>query len=235
MKQMKLWGVLFALIVATNTLDAETKRYEIQSGIIEYTISGSGNMMGIQTQIDGKSKTLFKEWGAVELHEETSKSVIMGREEVTHQTTKIDHGKVYVVDYEQKIIHQYDHTMLIQSEYKEFAKSAKEVILSMNGSKTGEETILGYICEIWEAKHMKLWLHKGIMLKSQVRVMGRTHTTEATNIQFNITVSDQDIKLPDFPIKIIQDNHSNTPSQMPQMTPEQIQQMQEMMKNFTQK
>jgi len=233
MKQMRIWSVLFALILAATTLHAETKRYEIRSGIIEYTISGDGNMMGIQTQIDGQSKTLFKEWGEVQLHEETSKSVIMGREENTHQTTKIDHDKVSIVDYEQKSIVQYDHTMLMQSEYKDLAKSAKEMMLSMGGTKTGEETILGYICEIWETKHMKLWLHKGIMLKSQVRVMGRTHTTEATNIQFNISISDEDLKLPDFPIKVRQDN--NTPSHMPQMTPEQIQQMQEMMKNFTQK
>ena len=233
MKQMRIWSVLFALILATNTLHADTKRYEIRSGIIEYTISGGGNMMGIQTQIDGQSKTLFKEWGEVQLHEETSKSVIMGREENTHQTTKIDHDKVSIVDYEQKSIVQYDHTMLMQSEYKDLAKSAKEMMLSMGGTKTGEETILGYTCEIWETKHMKLWLHKGIMLKSQVRVMGRTHTTEATNIQFNISISDEDLKLPDFPIKVRQDN--NTPSHMPQMTPEQIQQMQEMMKNFTQK
>ena len=75
----------------------------------------------------------------------------------------------------------------------------------------------------------------GIMLKSKVRIMGRTHTTEATNVQFNTSVSDEDLKLPDFPIEVMQDNHSNTPSQMPQLTPEQIQQMQEMMKNFTQK
>jgi hypothetical protein len=235
MKHMKIWGLFFALILAVNTLHAETKRYEIKSGIIEYTISGDGNMMGIQTRIDGKSKTLFKEWGEVQLHEETSKSVIMGREEVTHQTTKIDHDKVYIVDYAQKSTVQYDHTMLMQSEYKGLDKSAEEMILSMGGTKTGEETILGYICEIWETKHMKLWLHKGIMLKSQVRVMGRTHTTEATKIQFNIAVSDEDLKLPDFPIKVKQDNDSNTPSHMPQLTPEQLQQMQEMMKNFTQK
>ncbi len=235
MKQMKIWGVLFTLILATNTLQAETKRYEIKSGIIEYTISGGGNMMGIQTQIDGKSKTLFKEWGEVELHDETSKSVIMGREEYTHQTTKIDNDKVYIVDYEQKIIHQYDHTMLVASEYKDLAKSEKEMMLSMGGTKTGEESILGNLCEVWEAKHMKLWLYKGIILKSKVRIMGRTHTTEATNIQFNISVSDEDLKLPDFPIKVIQDNNNDTPSQMPQLTPEQIQQMQEMMKNFTQK
>ena len=159
----------------------------------------------------------------------------MGREEYTHQTTKIDNDKVYIVDYEQKIIHQYDHTMLVASEYKDLAKSAKEMMLSMGGTKTGEESILGNLCEVWEAKHMKLWLYKGIILKSKVRIMGRTHTTEATNIQFNISVSDEDLKLPDFPIKVIQDNNNDTPSQMPQLTPEQIQQMQEMMKNFTQK
>lgn len=239
MKQMKIWSAVFALILATSTLNAETKRYEIKSGIIEYAISGGGNMMGIQTKIEGTSKAIFKEWGKVELHEETTKSVIMGREEHTRQTTKIVAGKVYLVDYEQKTIVQYDPSMLMQSEHKELAKSAKEMMLAMGGTKTGEETIHNYDCEVWEAKHMKFWLHKGVMLKSQVRVMGRTHTTEATNIQFNISVSDEDLKLPDFPVKTmeehIQENNGDTPSQMPQMTPEQIQQMQEMMKSFTQK
>ena len=237
MKQMKIWSVVFTLILATSTLNAETKRYEIKSGIIEYAISGGGNTMGIQTKIEGTSKAVFKEWGNVELHEETTKSVIMGREEQSHQTTKIDSGKVYVVDYEQKSIVQYDPAMLMQSEHKELAKSAKEMMLSMGATKTGEETIRDYLCEVWETKHMKLWLHKGIMLKSNVRVMGRTHTTEATNIQFNISISDKDLKLPDFPVKTmeehIQEDNGHTPSQMPQMTPEQIQQMQEMMKNFT--
>ena len=235
MKQMKIWGLLFALILATCTLQAETKRYEIKSGIIDYTISGGGNMMGIETRIEGKSKTLFKEWGEVELHDETSKTVIMDREESNHQTTKIDHDNVYIVDYKQKSIAQYDHTMLKQSNYKELAKNAKEMMLSRGGRKTGEERILDYLCEVWETDYMKLWLYKGVMLKSLVMVMGSTHTTEATNIQFNIAVSDEDLELPDFPVKVIQDNNSNTPSQMPQMTPEQIQQMQEMMKNFTQK
>lgn len=241
MKQMKVWSALFTLILAMSSLSSETKRYEIKSGIVEYAISGGGNMMGIQTKIEGKSKLLFKEWGKVELHEETTKSIIMGREEQTHQTTKIDSGKVYVVDYEQKSIVQYDPSMLMQSEHKELAKSAKEMMLSMGATKTGEETIHDYPCEVWEAKHMKLWLHKGVMLKSNVRVMGRTHTTEATNIQFNISVSDDDLKLPDFPLKTMEEKmqegkgNGNTPSQMPQMTPEQMQQMQEMMKIFTQK
>jgi len=237
MKQIKILSAVFALILATVNLNAETKRYEIKSGIIEYAISGGGNMMGIETKTEGKSKAFFKEWGEVELHEETTKSVIMGREENTHQTTKINNGKVYVVDYEQKTIvqYEYDPSMLGHSEHKDLAKSGKEMMLAMNATKTGEESVLDYLCEVWETPKIKLWLHKGVMLKSKVKVMGITHTTEATNIQFNISVSDEDFKLPDFPIKTMEENNGNTPSQMPQMTPEQMQQMRDMMKNFTQK
>lgn len=231
MKQMKRWGLLFVIILATNTLDAETKRYEIQSAIIEYATQSSGNMMGIQTKTEGKSKVVFKEWGNVELREERTRSVIMGKEAHSHQTTKIDHDKVYIVDYEQKSIQQYDPEMLRQSQYRGLSKNAKEMIRSMDGRKTGEETLLGYDCEIWETQQIKLWLYKGIMLKSITTMMGLTHTTEATNIHLNIPVSDEDLKLPDFPISM----QEGDPTQIPQMTPEQIQQMQEMMKNFTQK
>lgn len=239
MKQMKIWGVVFALILTTGTINAQTKRYEIKSGIIEYAVKGGGNMMGIQTQITGTSKAVFKEWGNVELHEDTTNSVIMGREEHTRQTTKIESGKVYVVDYEQKSIIQYDPSTLMQTEHKDLTKSAKEMMLAMGATKTAEETILGYDCEVWETQQMKLWLHKGVMLKSKASIMGITHMTEATNIQLNASVSDEDLKLPDFPVKTIkehiQEKNSDTPSQMPQLTPEQIQQMQEMMKSFTQK
>ncbi len=232
MKQMKLWGVLCALMLATTTLMAETQRYEIQSAIIEYTTGSSGNMMGIQTQTEGTNKVVFKAWGDVELREERTRSVIMGKEAHTHQTTKIDHDKVYIVDYEQKIIHQYDPTTLTRSQYKDIAKNAQEMLRSMGGVKTGKERLLGYDCEIWETQQIKLWLYKGIILKSVTTMMGLTHTTEATNIQIDVSVSDAALKLPDFPIKTMQ---QDDPSHMPQMTPEQIQQMQEMMKNFTQK
>jgi len=235
MKQMKIWGVLFALILSVSTLHAETKRYEIKSGIIKYTVKGGGNMMGIQTKIEGTSKALFSNWGNVELHEDTTKSIIMGREEHTRQTTKIDNGKVYVVDYEQKVIVQYDPSALMQSEHKDLAKSSKEMILAMGGKKTGEASIQGYDCEVWETQQIKLWLHKGVLLKSEANIMGITHSTEATNINLDASVSDEDLKLPDFPIQTMEESMKNNNSNMPQMTPEQMQQMQEMMKSFTQK
>jgi len=66
--------------------------------------------------------------------------------------------------------------------------------------------------------------------------MGITQTTKAANVQFNVSMSDEDFKLPDFPVKTMEENkqqdNGNAPSQM---TPEQMQQMQDMMKNFTQR
>lgn len=238
MKQIKICCVVLVLILTASNLHAETKRYEVKSGIIEYVISGGGNIMGIQTKTEGKSKVFFKDWGNVELHDETIKSVIMGGEDQTHQTTKIDNGKVYTVDYQKKIIIQLDPEMVLQSEYKDLGKSAKETMLAMGGKKTGEATLLGYECEIWEMTPLKMWMHKGIMLKSEANIMGMTHTTVATDIKLDASVSDEDLTLPDFPVKTIQEMKNNDsddiPQQMPKMTPEQMQQMREMMKNFSQ-
>jgi len=230
---MKFWSAVFALILAVTTIQAETKRYETKSGIIEYTTNSSGNMMGIETKMSGTNKVIFKDWGNVELHQSNTKSVVMGREENTKDTTKIENGKVYVVDYEQKIIIEYDASKLMNTQYKDLAKSSKELLNEMGGKKVGEASILGYDCEVWEMPMIKLWLHKGLALKTEANIMGIINTMEATNVQLDVSVSDEDLKLPDFPIKTMQEVH--TPSEMPQMTPEQMQQMQEMMKSFTQR
>ena len=233
MKKIKILAALFSLILTLTTLHADTKRYEVKSGVIDYTISGSGEMMGIKTQMSGTNKVIFKEWGNIELHHNTSKSVVMGREEHTKDTTKIENGKVYVVDYDQKIIVEYETSKLMHTQYKDLAKSSKEMLNEMGGKKVGEESILGYECEVWEMPQIKLWLYKGIALKSEANIMGITNTMEATNVQLDVSISDDQLKLPDFPIKSMQE--ANSPSQMPQMTPEQMQQMQEMMKSFTKK
>ena len=231
MMKMKLYSAIFTLILAVSTLHAETKRYKVRSGIIEYATTGSGNMMGIETQMSGTNRVVFKAWGEVELHQSTTESVVMGRKEKTQDTTKIENGKVYVVDYEQKIIVAYEASKLMHTQYKDLAKSSKEMLKEMGGKKVGEGSILGYQCEIWEMPQIKLWLYKGIALKSEANIMGITNTMEATNVQLDISISEDQFKLPDFPVKSMQEAHS--PSEMPQMTPDQIQQMQEMMKNFT--
>ena len=230
MKKIKIWGVVLLALTLT-TLNAQTKRYEVKSGIVEYKISQSGNMMGVKIQGNGTAKTVFKEWGDTELHSEESRTITMGTTEHTKQMMKIENGKVYHVDFDQKVIYEQSIQDVMHSEDKELVMSGKEMLTSMGGKKIGEEKFMGYACEIWEMMQVKVWIHKGIMLKSEADIMGIKNTTVATKIELDVSVSDALLQLPDYPIK----KGAKQNNMMPEMTPEQMQQMQEMMKNFTKK
>jgi len=232
---MKRYLLLIAFALLT-TLNAGVKRYEVKSGIIEYTITHSGNMMGMSMNGKGTAKTSFKEWGNIELHTEKSESVTMGMKEREQVMTKIDNGKVFVVDFNKKVIYEYTPELLANSEHKDLVKTGKKMLTAMGGKKIGQEEFMGYECEVWSMMHVKIWLHKGIMLKSEADMMGIKHTTVASKVNLDVPVSDKDLTLPDFPIKsademMIPDN--DLQDSMPQLTPEQMQQMQEMMKSFT--
>lgn len=237
MKHFKLWITLFITFAMVTTLSAETKRYEVKSGIIEYTITHSGNMMGMAINGKGTAKTVFKEWGNVELHSEESQSTTMGMKEREQEMTKIDNGEVFIVDFNENVIYKYTPELLANSENKDIIKTGKEMLTGMGGKKIGEEKFMGYHCEIWQMMHVKLWLHKGLMLKSEADMMGMKHSTVATKIDLDASVSDNDLKLPNLPIRsasemmMYEDGGNQEP--MPQLTPEQMQQMQEMMKNFS--
>ena len=232
MKHIKLLAVLLIGFGLT-TLSAETKRYEVKSGIIEYTITLSGNMMGMKMQGSGTAKTAFKEWGNVELHSEESQTNTMGMKEHDKQMTKIENGMVYNVDFDQKVIYQLSMDALANSEDKDLVSTGKEMLVSMGGKKIGEEKFMGYDCEVWEMMKVKIWLHKGVMLKSEADMMGIKNTMVATKIELDISVPDDAFKLPSYPIQ--KGKKQEQMNEVPQMTPEQMQQMQEMMKNFTQR
>lgn len=237
---MKHINILFVLLVgifgSTWLMAEHIKRYDVKSGIVTYEITHSGNMMGIKIQGKGEAKTVFKEWGNVELHSEQSQTTTMGHVEKTHELTKFDNGKVYVVDYGANVIYEYSPAMLAKPEYKDLVKTGKKSLKAMGGKKIGEEKFMGYECEVWEMMHVKLWLYKGLMLKSQADIMGMKHQTVAKDIKLNVSVSDSQLQLPKLPVKkaslpMMPDDEEK----MPQLTPEQMQQMQEMMKSFSQR
>jgi hypothetical protein len=122
--------------------------------------------------------------------------------------------------------------MLATTQNRDLTKTGKEMMKSMGGEKVGEEKFMGYTCEVWKMLAVKVWLYKGIMLKSESDMMGMKHTTTATKIDFDTSVSNDDLKLPNFPIQKPPAMPKQEENNMPQMTPEQMQQMQEMMKNY---
>ncbi|MBN2768607.1 MAG: hypothetical protein JXQ68_05850 [Campylobacterales bacterium] len=240
MRQMRMLIIWFLCAGLTTLLNADTKRYDIKSGIIKYAITGNGNMMGVSMQTSGTATSIFRDWGSEELYEEQVSSVTMGQKTQEHEMSKLVDGKAYIVDFENKVILDYSGQVLTNSEYGDMLQKGKDTLIAMGGKKVGEEEFMGYDCEIWELAPAKIWIYKGVMLKSEASMMGVKYTTAAVEVDFDVSVSDSQLKLPDFPIKtisagMIPSNQSTDEEEgdMPQLTPEQMLELQEAMKGFS--
>ena len=238
MRQMKRLGVLLLLMGFVTLLSADTKkRYDVESGIIKYKITGGGNVMGVSMEVSGDATSAFRNWGSEELYEEQTSSVTMGQKTQEHQMSKLVDGKAYIVDFANKIILDYSGQVLTNSEYSDMMQQGKDMLIAMGGKKVGEEEFMGYDCEIWELAPAKIWVHKGVMLKSEASMMGIKYTTAAVEVDLDASVSDDQLQMPDFPIKEVTTNMLSNSTMgadgAPQMSPEEMQQLQEAMKNFS--
>lgn len=121
---MKKLGLIISMVSALVVgAQADSKRYEIESGKIEYTTTTTGNVMGIATTDKGVSKLLFKEYGNLEINKENSTTTTMGQTTTNHQTMKIEDGKLYSVDFKHKKILLMDtNASWTKSKYGQYGK-----------------------------------------------------------------------------------------------------------------
>ncbi len=202
-----------SLSVSSEKQENKLKRYDVKSGIIHYTATTSGKVMGSVITGSGTESLYFKDWGAIELLEEqstqTTETNIFGRKNTettnTHTMSKLDNGESYHVDFDKKqIFLRRDMAMDMTKVFHPNADAGdvgKNTLEGMGGKKIGEENFLGYNCEIWDIMGAKQWMYKGAVLKIEMIVMGITTIKEATSAKFNVSVSDKYFKLPNFPIQ----------------------------------
>ena len=227
---MKKISLLLVLIFGVVSLFADMKRYEIKSAQIQYEISGSGNMMGMTTKISGTSSLIFKDYGNIEISHEKFSQDIMGQKEITEDITKLDSGTVYSVNLEDKVI--YKQEIPLDSDDPTLSLKGKKSLEALGGKKLGSEKILGYNCEVWELSGVKMWMYKSVPLKTETNTMGIVQTQIAKDVKFDISISDDKFKLPNYPIKTRADMMGEAMKGMENMTPEQQKMMQDMMKNM---
>jgi hypothetical protein len=217
MKKISLILVIAALFIscnndAQNTNNNNLKRYKVKSGIIIYNIATSGKVMGSVISGSGTEKLYFKDWGAIELLEEesitTTKMKMFGQKstetENVHTISKLDNGESYHVDFKKKEIYAgRDMAMDMVKMFhptSDAGETGKSMTDGMGGKVIGNETFLGYDCEIYDLMGSKQWIYKGVTLKMEVTVMGITTIKTATSAKFDVSISNSYFELPDFPI-----------------------------------
>ena len=189
-------------------IDSKYKRYNVESGIIKYKTTISGKVMGSVITGEGESSLYFKDYGALELKEEestqTTEMNFFGtknkEEEKNHSMTKMENDVVYAVDFENKKISKMQNFPAEMFKGIDVNKAGMKMLETMGGKKTGTEKFKGYECEVWDLNGSKQYFYKGIPLRSEVKIMGITNITEATDVKFDTKVSDSKFELPDFEI-----------------------------------
>ncbi len=212
---MKKINILLSFLVVLASCSGNSqnklKRYEVKSGIVKYTSTISGKVIGSKIAGSGTENLYFKDWGALELKETTSEQTttmkFFGKEKVettsTHVINKLDNGESYLANFDTKIITVSRDPMMdmMKQSNTNATEAGKNMLESMGGKIVGTESILGHSCEVWDVMGAKQWLYKGVMLKMEVTLLGIKTITQATSAKFDVSVADANFKLPDFPMQ----------------------------------
>ncbi len=187
---------LFFCLGSMTLLLAQTsqKKYDVQSGMVLYSISGGGKLtQEVNLTIKGKGKLRFKDWGAVELFEEDVEEITSGalkNIEVINKCQKRQKERRLDVDFKTKKI-------LERSVPK--GNVAKNITKGL--VKQGQEIIAGVTCDIWEGNGVRKCIYKGIPLLIETNVLGMHYQKRAVSIAVDINVSADNCSIPDFPIQ----------------------------------
>lgn len=211
MKTTLKLATILSLSISTSTLMAaenQAKKYPIETGKISYEIKGSGNVMGmLKTEIIGKKRVIFNNFGMNELTEKSKikKTTHNGKTETKkYHTLKYAKGTItYSVDFDKKQIIRSENPMGAMGQLfggRSMADSGEAMLKKMGGKKIGTDEVAGQKCDIWELMGSKQCIYKGIPLRIITDVMGMKNTEVATKVEFDIDVSKEDLKLPDFPV-----------------------------------
>ena len=208
----KIIKVSMAVVMGSSILSAGTdmmKRYNVKSGKIEYQIKGSGNIMGmVQMKTIGKKRVIFDNYGVKDLTEESkvTKETTMGETKVKkeHTLKYMNAGMIYSVDFKQKKILRMKNPavgmMAMMGGGKNVQQTGESMMKKMGGKKVGSDKVLGYACDVWDLMGVKQCMYKGIPLRIESDIMGLKSMEIATKAEFDVSLNNDDFKLPDFPI-----------------------------------
>jgi len=207
---IKIVQISLAVVVGSSLLFAGSdmmKRYDVKSGKIEYSIKESGNIMGmVKIKGVGKKRLVFDNYGVKDLTEENKvkKETTGGQTKVTkeHTIQYMNGGIMYRVDFNRKKIVRMENPAMGMNTMlgggKNIGQTGETMMKSMGGKKVGTDQVLGYRCDVWDIMGVKQCIYKGIPLRIESNIMGLKSLEVATKAEFDISLSEDDFKLPEY-------------------------------------
>lgn len=174
------------------TNDDHSKRYGIESGMVEYEYSGSQK---------GKETLYFTDWGWKEARYNETEMSVMGISNKLSTVAMIDGEWIYNYDRIAKKGTKMRNSLLdglTEEQKKDLAQVGMEMMKKMGAKKVGTEDVAGKTCDVWEAATLgtKIWIWQNIVMKTTVKMAGIEYTSIAVKLEENADVESK-ILFPD--------------------------------------
>jgi len=183
-----------ATVITSDFLGEESfKRYQIESGIIEYSLSGNRK---------GTEIVYFDDWGRREAKYSKTELSMMGITQKSNTLTLLDGVWIYNINLDGKTGTKMSNSMLKDlsesSSDKDLTEVGEEMMVRMGGKKIGTEEIQGKMCDVWEIKNMntKTWVWKGVTLKTVTKMAGIETLSTAVRFEANAKVPEEKFAIP---------------------------------------
>lgn len=191
--------ICLSFLVGSAVLFGANKEYKIygtESGQILYEIEGEGQLtQETNLTISGTARLRFKEWGAVALAEEKGTVMVVGAirgKQTFRSLIKQEKDTAYYANYKtEKVLERKSSSKFI----------AHGESLTKGLKQTGTLHVNGWECEVWEGPGVKKCLYKGIPLLLEIQLYGMTYTKKASDISFDINLSEDQCVMPDFSVE----------------------------------
>jgi hypothetical protein len=185
------------LLVAGTTLthaEVSTHPFGIESGMVLYEISGGSQLTpDTNLTIKGKAKLRFKDWGDVKLEESSGTVLTTGAIKHKQQIRRLEKQTKDTI-----ITADFENEQLL--ERKKVSTDINIQAETASLTQTGQESVAGVLCDIWEGPGVKKCIYKNIVLKLESHVLDVSYIKEAVKAVFDINTSADKCKVPDFPI-----------------------------------
>lgn len=183
--------VLASILSVHNTAfsqveNIENRRYNIESAIIKYKLSG---------KTKGTETLKFDDWGKREIYKiKTVRQIVFYSVKNIQKINTLNISKadtLYSIDLNNKT-----GVKTIFSNITNPNQFSKADILNNNGKLLFKDTILGKNCEVWKTEKLKIWLWQGVALKIESKIIAKHYIKEAIEIQTGVTIDSQEFTVP---------------------------------------
>ncbi|GEM_PF-953126 len=169
------------------------KRYGIESGVVEYAVSGAQK---------GTETLYFDRWGQREATYTDTEISLAGISQKQNTLNILEGEMIYNINLATragtKTVNPLFKKILDRSPDKNLADLGLRMLEEMGGVKIGAEQIAGKLCDVWEVKNLssKSWLWKAVTLKVQVKMAGMEVTKTAARFEEGVAIPEDKFAIP---------------------------------------